>query len=273
MSRRSGRSRPTLVLLVLVSITVITLDFRGGDLIGTLRRGAVDALAPAQGVGEAAFGAVGDAVSGITRYGPLEEENEALRARVEEIEGGALRDADAEAELEELLELQGLSRFTDLPTVPARVVGTSVSNFEQTLRLDVGGDDGVVEDMPVVTGRGLVGRVVDVSRARATVRLVTDPTSAVGVRLSASGDLGVAQGIGPDLPLELGLVDPDTEVGGRELVVTSGVDDSFFPGGIPVGHVVRAEPAPGELEQEVAIEPVVDLARLRFVEVLLTEPS
>ena len=270
MSRRSGRSRSTMALLVLVSVTAITLDFRGGDVIGTLRRTAADALAPVQGATGAAAEALGDAVSGFTRYEPLEAENEALRARIEEIEGDALRERDAEAELEELLALRGLSRFTDLPTVPARVIGTSVSNFEQTVRLDVGGDDGVVEDMPVVTCTGLVGRVVDVSRARATVRLVTDPTSAVGVRLSGSGDLGVAEGVGPDRPLELGLIDPDTLVERRELVVTSGVDDSFFPGGIPVGHVVRAEPVAGDLEQAVAVEPVVDLARLRFVEVLRT---
>ena len=273
MSRRSGRSRSTMALLVLVSVTAITLDFRGGDVIGTLRRTAADALAPVQGATGAAAEALGDAVSGFTRYEPLEAENEALRARIEEIEGDALRERDAEAELEELLALRGLSRFTDLPTVPARVIGTSVSNFEQTVRLDVGGDDGVVEDMPVVTGTGLVGRVVDVSRARATVRLVTDPTSAVGVRLSGSGDLGVAGGVGPERPLELGLVDPATAVGQRELVVTSGVDDSFFPGGIPVGHVVRADAVAGELEQEVAVEPAVDLARLRFVEVLRTAPS
>ena len=270
MSRRSGRSRLTLVLLVLTSITVITLDFRGGGVIGTVRNGAADALSPVRGAADAVFGPVGDAFSGITGYGALEDENDALRAHIEEMEGEALRDVDAEAELEALLELKRLSRFTDLPTVSARVIGTPVSNFEQTIQLDVGGDDGVVEDLPVVTGAGLVGRVVDVSGSRSIVRLVSDPTSSVGVRLSRSGDLGVVEGVGPDRPLDLGLIDPGTAVEVRELLVTSGVDDSFFPGGIPVGRVERVEAVQGELEQQVVIEPVVDLRRLRFVEVLLT---
>lgn len=272
MSRRSGRSRLTLVLLVLTSVTVITLDFRGGGVIGTVRSSAADVLSPVRGAADAVFGPVGDAVSGITGYGALEDENAALRARIEEMEGDQLRDADAEAELDALLELERLGRFTDLPTVAARVIGTPVSNFEQTIQLDAGGDDGVVEDMPVVTGAGLVGRVVDVSSTTSVVRLVTDPTSSVGVRLSRSGDLGVVEGVGPDRPLDLGLVDLGTVVEVREMLVTSGVDDSFFPGGIPVGRVERVESTEGELEQEVVIEPVVDLARLRFVEVLLTEP-
>ena len=272
-SRRSGRSRSTLVLLVLVSITVITLDFRGGDLIGTLRNGAADALTPVRGAAQAVIEPVGDAFSGLTRAGALEDENDVLRARIEELEGDALRAADAEAELDQLLALQGLGRFTDLPTVAGRVIGAPVSNFEQTIQLDVGADDGVAEDMPVVTGAGLVGRVVDVSQTRAVVRLVTDPASSVGARLLSSGDLGVAEGAGPGRPLDLGLVDPATPVERRELVVTSGVDDSFFPGGIPLGLVEQVSSVEGELEQEVAVEPVADLTGLRFVEVLRTVPS
>ena len=273
LSRRSGRSRSTLVLLVLVSITVITLDFRGGGVIASLRRGAADALTPVQEVASAVVRPVRDAVSGVTRSGSLEEENDELRARIAELEGEALRRSDAEVELDQLLELKGLSSFTDLPTVSARVVGTTVSNFEQTVQLDVGSGEGVAEDMPVVTGAGLAGRVVDVSRTRSIVRLVSDRTSAVGVRLP-SGDLGVAEGAGPGQPLELGLVDLETVVAPGELVVTSGIDDSVFPGGIPVGRVEGvASPQDEVLEQEVVVAPVVDLDRLRFVEVLRTGPS
>ena len=273
LSGRSGRSRSTLVLLVLVSVTVITLDFRGGGVIASHRPRPAHARTPGQEAADAVVGPVGDAVRGVTRSGALEEENDELRARISELEGEALRGADAEAELDQVLELRGLSSFTDLPTVSARVIGTTPSNFEQSIQLDVGTGEGVAEDMPVLTGAGLAGRVVDVSRTRSIVRLVSDQTSAVGVRLP-SGDLGVAEGGGPGRPLELGLVDPATVVAPGELVVTSGIDDSVFPGGIPVGRVERvAAPAQGVLEQEVVVAPVVDLDRLRYAEVLRTEPS
>ena len=271
LRRQPGRSRLTLAVLVLASVTVITLDFRGPEgLVGSLRDGAADLVSPVRDASVTALRPVGDAIAGITGYGALEDDNAALRRRVEELEGDRLRAEDAETELEALLDQRGLDRFTTLPTVAARVVGTPVANFEQTIELDRGRDDGISEDMPVVTGTGLVGRVVDTSRSRAVVRLVTDPASAVGVRLSRSGDIGVAEGVGPGRLLDLGLIDVDTDVVAGELVVTSGVDDSFFPGGIPLGSVVTAASAEGELEQEIAVAPVVDLDRLRFVEVLQT---
>lgn len=271
LSRRSGRSRLTLILLVLTSVTVITLDFRGpGGVIGAVRSGAADVLSPVRGAADTVFGPVSDAFSGITGYGALEDENDVLWRRIEELEGDRLRAEDAEAELKALLRVNRLDRFTDLPSVSARVVGSPISNFEQTIQLDRGSDHGIGEDMPVVTGTGLIGRVVDVSGTRSIVRLITDPSSSVGVRLSRSGVLGVLEGVGPDRLLDLGLVDLETDVRERELLVTSGVDDSFFPGGIPVGRVRRATSTEGELQQDIAVAPVVDLGRLRFVKVIQT---
>ena len=58
-----------------------------------------------------------------------------------------------------------------------------------------------------------------------------------------------------------------------EAVVTSGLQQGLFPPQIPVGRVRGAKITPGQLEQEVTIEPVVDLDRLEFVRVLIWEPA
>ena len=270
LHRRTDRPRSTLLLLLLASLTAITLDFRGGDAVATVRSLATDVMAPVRSAAEAVLEPVGDAVSGVTGHGAVADENARLRARIEELEGDRLRSEDAEAELEALLEASGLARFTSLPTVAARVVGP-VSNLELTVQLDRGSADGVREDQPVVTGAGLVGRVVEVSRTRSAVRLVTDPASAVGARVSRTGDLGVVEGTGRDRPLMLGLLEPGPTVAGGDLLVTSGGPDSPFPGGIPLGRVTTAVQPPGALEPEADVEPAADLAHLRFVRVLLTE--
>jgi rod shape-determining protein MreC len=126
--------------------------------------------------------------------------------------------------------------------------------------------------MPVVTGDGLVGRVVETSARRASVLLLTDRTSSIGIRLSGSGDVGVAEGRGSGAPLEVDLIDPATKVRSGEVAVTSGLQQSVFPPGVPVGRVVLARARPGELRQEVEIRPLVDLRRLAFVEVLQWAP-
>ena len=175
LTRRGGRSRVTLVFLVLLSITLITLDFRGDSgVIDTIRDGATDALAPVRNVADGAFSPFSDAVHGITGYGDLEDENARLEARIDELEGAAAQDEAGQRELKEALDLLGVDFIGDIPTVAARVVGAPVSNFEQTIELDKGSSDGIAVDMPVVSGDGLVGRVVQVSRSRAMVHPVVD---------------------------------------------------------------------------------------------------
>src|SRR5207244_4579232 len=131
-----------------------------------------------------------------------------------------------------------------IPAVAARVVATSPSNFQLTVEIDHGIPAGLRKGMPVVTGAGLAGRVVAVSQERATVLLLTDPSFNVGIRLSASGDVGVARGNGIRQPLPVDLVDLATKVTGGEVVVTSGLQGSVFPPGIPVGRVRSANVRP-----------------------------
>jgi rod shape-determining protein MreC len=274
LTRRTGRSRATLIFLILLSITLITLDFRGDSgIIDTIRDGATDALAPVRDVADNVFSPVGDAFHGITGYGGVRDENAKLRARIDELEGRALEGEANRRELQDALKLLGVDFVGDIPTVAARVVGAPVSNFEQTIELDKGTDDGIDVDMPVVNGDGLVGRVVQVSRSRAMVRLITDPSSSVGVRFTRSDEIAIAEGEGAERKMSVGFVETTIELRRRELAVTSGLNDSVFPAGIPVGRVDTAESTPGELQQDVTMNPVADLEHLRFVSVLQRQPE
>ena len=274
LSRRSGRSRATLIFLVLLSITLITLDFRGDSgIIDTIRDGATDALAPVRDVADSEFSPFADAFQGVTGYGDLEDENARLEARIDELEGAAAQDEAGQRELKEALDLLGVDFIGDIPTVAARVGGAPVSNFEQTIELDKGSSDGIAVDMPVVSGDGLVGRVVQVSRSRAMVRLITDPGSSVGVRFTRSDEIAIAEGEGAERDMSVGFVETTTKLRHNELAVTSGLNDSVFPAGIPLGRVAVATATPGELQQQVTMTPVADLEHLRFVRVLQRSPD
>lgn len=275
LSRRRGRTRLTLLFLVLTSITVITLDFRGdgSEVFTSIREVASDALAPVRNAAGGALEPVGNAFSGITGYGALEDENAALRARLAELEGDSAGDTSAATDRRELLDLLSLDFVGNIPTVAARVVSAPVSNFEQTIELDRGRSDGVDVNMPVVTGAGLVGRVVQASGSRSVVRLITDPSSAVGVRLIASGEVGIAAGEGAGRALSVGFIDDQTDIGFRELVVTSGLEggSDIFPADIPVGRVIRNEVGPGDLERNILIDPSATFDEVRFVKVIQYE--
>lgn len=273
--RRSRRHRFFLTLLVLTSVTVITLDFReeGEGVLDAIRSGARDAFAPVQSAVRNVFSPIGDFFGGITRYRDVRAENDRLRRELEEAEGQAIRAADATRERQLLLALQDLGFAEDLPGITARVVSNSPSNFQLTVTLNRGADAGVAEGMPVVTAAGLVGRIAEVSDTRSTVLMVTDPASSVGVRLAGSGDIGVITGSGRRDLLALSLVSVDTKVSEGEAVVTSGLQQGLYPPQIPVGRVRGAKITPGALEQEVTVEPVVDLDRLELVRILVWQPD
>lgn len=272
MPRPRGRRRLTVALLVVTSVTVITLDARGPGSLGWLRS-----------VTRTVTGTVGDALGfattpvrnvwgGITRYPDVLAENRELRLRIDELTGQAAAGVAATAERDELFALHGLEVPSDVERVDARVVGGPVSLVAETIEIDVGSDDGVTRDMPVVGPGGLVGRVVETSGGRSLVRLLTDRQLSVGVRLVGSGDVGVATGQGRGEPLRVDFVDPRVPVEVGELVVTSGLDTSLYPPGIVVGTVATVHSPVGVVQQDVTVTPAADLDSPLVVSVLLWEP-
>lgn len=275
--RRSGRSRLTILLLVLTSITLLTLDFRGVGFLRSARHAAGDALSPLQGAADFVATPFQNTWNGVTRYDDLAAENETLRARVEELEGEVARNADAAVQLEELLEQVDIPWIGEISTATARVVQQPASSFSHVVGIDKGAESGIRAGMPVVTGAGLVGQIVDVAANRSSVQLVTDPEFRVGVRLVTSQRYGTAsgQGTGRELRIDTGIEpgEPDADIPEREVITTSGIDDrSSFPAFIPVAEVTRSRESNGGLTLEVFADPLADLDELSFVNVLLTTP-
>jgi len=273
--RRSRRNRFFLVLLALTSVTVLTLDYRGGGdgALESLRGTAQDAFAPLQSAADWVVSPVAGFFSSIGDFGDLKSENARLRRELDEARADAIRGADADRERQGLLQLQGLDYAGGLASVPARVVSTAPTNFQLTITLDRGTDAKLEVGMPVVTDAGLVGRITEVSKIRSTVLLITDPQSNVGVRLANSGEPGVARGAGVRNPLPLDLITTEVPVEVGEPVVTSGLERGLFPAQIPVGLVRSVTAPPSALQKDILIEPSVDLVRLEFVRVLVWKPA
>ena len=276
-SPRHGRSRLTIVVLVLFSITVLTLDFRDVGIVRDARHAAGSALSPLQGVADHVATPFQNTWNGIFGYEDLAEENEALQARIDDLEGAAAQHEDIAVQFEQLLDQVDIPWVGSVNTATARVVQKPVTSFSHVVVIDKGSSAGIKVGMPVVTGAGLVGRVVDVASGEASVQLITDPEFRVGVRLASSQRLGTAKGQGASRDLRIDTKietsEDDADVRTRSIITTSGIDDrSSYPASIPVGRVTRTAEANGGLTVEVFAEPLADLDELSFVNVLLTSP-
>jgi rod shape-determining protein MreC len=266
---RRGNRRSILLLLLITSVTLITLDVRGSGPITGARGIAHDVLAPVASVADKVFSPVGDWIGGVTRAGTLKDENARLRREIEELQGQAAQNRAFESENQELAQLLDLPYTEDSDAIAARVVSGSPGNFEWTVQIDRGTDSGVAEGMAVVTGAGLVGRVVEASGTRATVLLIRDPSSGVAVVTESARAAGIAQGHTGEGTLTLDFIEPGIEVDEGEFVYTSGRDNSRFPANIPVARVEKVgNKKAGDLSQNIDLRPLVDLDSLEFVKVL-----
>lgn len=271
-SRRSGRSRFTLVLLVLTSITLLTLDFRGFGPLQTARSAVLGAFSPVGDFFGGVFDPVGDAWQGAFDQRDLEKENQELRAQIDDLEGQITGGEVAKEANRQLLEQADIEYLGAIETVQARVVAGAISNFEQTIQIDKGESSGIKKDMAVVTGRGLIGRVSQTSSNRSTVELISGGNFAVGFTAIGTNVQGTLSGLSSGNELR-GTVDVDGQISPGQILVTSGVSGSSYPAGIPVGTVSEVSDQPTTLERSLDVELLANLSDLAYVSVVLWQPA
>ncbi len=149
----------------------------------------------------------------------------------------------------------------------ASVIGRDPSPFLHYIIINVGSNEGVRSGMPVVTNQGLIGRVDAVIADAARVQLVTDPSSAVNVRLqNADTDAILTGSVTGDLGLEM--ISQDIEVQEGDVVLTSGLGGDYPPD-LLVGQLLNLRKRDYELFQEASVQSTVDFSRLEIVLVIM----
>jgi rod shape-determining protein MreC len=269
-------SRAVLVLLLLASFTLITLDVRGGDdsPLEPVRSVMGDVLGPVENATAAAVRPF-MAVPGFFRTtGGLRRDVARLEAENSQLKGelaGVSVDRNRAAELDGLL---ATSKTTGYALVPARVVAMGpAQSFSRTVTIDAGTRAGIRPDMTVLNNDGLVGRVVRADRSTATVLLLVDQDSVVGGRLGSSMEVGLLRGrgaVGRDEKLDLDLVDPSATVNQDDVLVTWGSKKGApYVAGVPIGRVTAVSSTPRQQSVQAVISPYVDFTSLDLVGVVV----
>jgi rod shape-determining protein MreC len=273
---RSRRSRRTLtvVILVVLSLSLISLDLNGrthsltsgvksvaNDVYAPLRQGVLDVINP-----------IGNFFAGAFNYGSVQTENERLQRTIGQLRAQQAERGFEQRQLRELTKLQNLPFLQSLPTVTAQTVDEYSSNFTATITLDKGRADGVDVGYPVVGAGGLVGQVIQSFHHTCVVRLVTDGQSKIGVTF-ANQLTGIVDGQGPGRAMTADLVAPHTPVHKGEVMFTSGLEAASFPPGIPVASVTSFHTAAGASQESINVEPKADLSQLAYVDVVQWVPA
>ncbi|MCB1000452.1 MAG: rod shape-determining protein MreC [Acidimicrobiales bacterium] len=177
-----GRRR-VIALLVLTSILLITLDQRGNAVIDRTRSVFSLILEPFDAASRAVSRPIINAWRGITEYDELVQENERLRAELDNQRGAEIEYRAGILEYQELLRLNQLLGTSSYPSQTAQVQGASPTNFGYTVEIDKGSVSGIAVGMPVVNGGGLVGKITQVRPNSSVVLLIVDPEFSIGAKV------------------------------------------------------------------------------------------
>jgi rod shape-determining protein MreC len=276
--RQDRRRRLTLVLLVITSLVLISLDERGSGLVDSARSVAQDVISPLQRVVDSAIDPVADFFDSFGRADELEAENAQLRDANAKLQAEVDAGQSAVSENERFRAIFDIPQIADYDGIVATVETGSVDNFHRTWRIDKGSSSGIAVDMAVVvggdSGGALVGRVQSVASNSAVIQRIDDRDFGAGAQLvqtGAPGPIGAVRGVANSRLLSFGLSDsanPGVGIDKGDLVVTSGGAASVFPKGLPIGHIVRAVPATTAVARDTKLAPVVDLDSIDIVKIL-----
>lgn len=201
-----------------------------------------------------------DIVEDFQSYGRIYEQNQELRRELQQMKAWKEAALQLEQENAKLRDLNNVRLDARLSYVTGVVLADSGSPFRQSVLLNVGARDGLVDGWAAMDGLGLVGRISGVGQRTARVILLTDSNSRIPVTIQPSGQTAILSGdnsIAP--PLEF--------IENRELVrpgdrVLSSGDGGVFPDGLLVGEVVEGK------DRRLRVRLSADYERLEFLRVL-----
>ncbi|MBU7579150.1 MAG: rod shape-determining protein MreC [Porphyrobacter sp.] len=190
-----------------------------GDVVTPAATGTATARAGGQGI----FASIAGYFNAGAQNAELRRENELARIRLAEADAIA-------AENRRLKGLLGLRDGESKPVAVARLVGSTATSGRRHAFLSAGSAQGVRSGMPVLSERGVIGRVLETGRNSARVLLLTDSESVLPVRRATDNVIAFAEGRGDGL-LRIRLVNLGVnplKVG--DMMVTSGAGGYYRPG-------------------------------------------
>ncbi|NDB17827.1 MAG: rod shape-determining protein MreC [Actinobacteria bacterium] len=260
-----------LLCLILTSVTLLLLDSKAPA--GPLRSVSHTVLTPFQKTAAAIGRPVRDFFTSISDLSSLRERNDRLTEQNDRLRANGKKAADVArrlAQIEDILDLAGRGGYR---VIAARVIAWPTGqDSSAAVTIDAGRADGLWPGMTVLTGRGLVGTTVTVARHTASVRLITDPDSHVGVRSAGTGRIGVTTGVANGADMTLQMLSAGSLVKQQILVTRGSLQGKPYVPGVPVGEVTVVTGVAGELPRG-RVRPFVDLGALDVVGVVVQVPK
>ncbi|MDE0969319.1 MAG: rod shape-determining protein MreC [Octadecabacter sp.] len=252
-------------VLVLFMFTMFLVWRVDNPRVERFRMIVIDAVVPNLNWATAPVTGVMNLLSDFQSYQRLAHQNSDLRRELQDMKSwreAAIQLDQENARLRDLINVQLDPQLTRITGV---VLADSGSPFRQSVLLNVGARDGILDGWPAMDGIGLVGRISGIGNETSRVILVTDTSSQIPVTIQPSGQRAILSGDNTINPLLQFIEDPD-QVRPGDRIVSSG-DGGVFPADLLVGQLARG--TDGRPRARLS----ADLERIEFLRVLRSQPT
>jgi rod shape-determining protein MreC len=257
----SGPLKRLLLAVLILCLVAIFLIWRiDSPRVERFRAQVVDRVVPQMDWAMAPVTGAVKVLRDFQSYQRMYQQNQDLRRELQQMKAWKEAALQLEQENARLLDLNNVQLDPRLTYVTGVVMADSGSPFRQSVLINVGARDGIMEGWAAMDGLGLVGRISGLGQSTARVILLTDTSSRIPVTVQPSGQRALLIGDNSLAPL-LDFVEAPDQVRPGDRVLTSG-DGGVFPAGLVAGQVF-ADPG-GRMRLRIA----ADYERLEFLRVL-----
>jgi len=269
--RNGGRARLLLVILMVTSLFLITLDLRGVKVIDGFRQGSQTIMTPFQRAGSVVLTPVKNFFSDVTHLGRTRNQIEKLEAENANLKQRLINRKNADAQLKQLKRILDLAGTAGFKVVNAKVISNGSSqSFSQTITIDSGTNAGIKKNMTVLSQYGIAGVVKDVYPSSALIQLASDPSFRIGARIAGSQQIGILTGRGTR-SASLQLLDNSTTIKVGDVLLSRGsIANRPYVPGVPLGYVSSVDNSAGAVAQTATVRYYTNFSTLGVVAVVVS---
>ena len=196
----------------------------------------------------------------------LREENQRLSEKLSELETERHIWQELARENKRLRELYDFEKKGPLKLIPAQVIGRDATNWNKIIFINKGSADGLSRNLPVISPKGLVGQIIELTPRQSKVITILDTNSRVAALVERNRAQGVVCGTN-EVWCQFNYISLREEITKEDGIISSG-QGGIFPKGLIIGKVESAKKIETELFQRIKIHPAVNFSQLEEVMVI-----
>lgn len=277
MKKKNIQEKKYIVLIIIIVIMVIlgilSYTLKKKDKLNSVEAFLKDVIVSVENVVFYPFQALINAVNDFNNLKNVQKENDILKQSIDKVESVMSENEELHRQLENLKEELNINyTLSDYEKINATVVSRNISYWYNTITINKGTKHGIKVDMPVINSKGLIGKVISVTKKTSVVRLITtsDTNSKISVSIISEGEKlnGLINGYNYDKQtLEVEGISNTKTVRVGDLVYTSGLG-GIFPSGILIGTVEAINTDSYDLSKVINVKLSADFDDINYVAVL-----